>query len=521
MQRIVKYGVMFLIIAAWIVSGGLIIQQAEAAFTKLPTPADLPTGNGHSSSFSPDQTYLAIAHQVSPYVTIYKHKGDIFEKLDDPDVLPTGIGHNVSFSMEGTYLAVTHAFSPYVTIYKRSVDTFTKLNDPDILPKGALTAGAGLSFSADGTYLALGSDGPYLTIYKRNGDTFTKLVSPNGPDVLPAGDAYGVTFSADGVYLAIAHNNSPCVTIYKRSGDTFTKLDDPDVLPTGNGFGASFSPDGTYLVIGHYVTPYVTIYYRSGDTFTKLTNPNILPADCGCGPSFTADGIYLAVAHDVSPFVTIYKVGPIHPTFANNGSGATTLTINKPVGLEENDVMIANISVRGGTGTAITPPSGWNLVRRSNSKTTLAHATYWKAATGSESGSYTWTFSSSQKASGGIQGYRGIDTTNPIHVENGQVNGSSKTITAPSITTTVDNTMLVFGGGMATGTTVSSYPDGLAMRFEAASTGGGATTRTTTTSGDEPKETAGSTGTRTITITGKKGAVSIGHLLALKPANAK
>ena len=39
---------------------------------KLANPATLPTGSGSGASFSPDNTYLAISHVVSPYVTIYK-----------------------------------------------------------------------------------------------------------------------------------------------------------------------------------------------------------------------------------------------------------------------------------------------------------------------------------------------------------------------------------------------------------------------------------------------------------------
>ena len=279
-----------------------IYKRSGDTFTKLSDPATLPTGTGNGASFSPDGTYLAIAHTTSPCVTIYKRSGDTFTKLADPATLPISAGYGASFSPDGTYLAITDMNSPFVIIYKRSGDTFTKLSDPATLPTGT---GEGASFSPDGTYLAITQAGtPYVTIYKRSGDTFTKLANPA---TLPTGIGFGASFSPDGTYLAIAHDTGPYITIYKRSGDTFTKLADPATLPTGTGRGASFSPDGTYLATVHSTSPYITIYKRSGDTFTKLADPATLPASSGIGVSFSPDGAYLAVGHGGSPYVTIYK----------------------------------------------------------------------------------------------------------------------------------------------------------------------------------------------------------------------
>ena len=43
-------------------------------------------------------TYLAVAHNSSPYITIYKRNGDTFTKLSDPATLPTDEGRGVAFS---------------------------------------------------------------------------------------------------------------------------------------------------------------------------------------------------------------------------------------------------------------------------------------------------------------------------------------------------------------------------------------------------------------------------------------
>ena len=48
-------------------------------------------------------------------------------KLSDPSTLPTGDGHGVAFDPTGTYLAVAHDSSPYITIYLANVCFKTNL----------------------------------------------------------------------------------------------------------------------------------------------------------------------------------------------------------------------------------------------------------------------------------------------------------------------------------------------------------------------------------------------------------
>ena len=87
----------------------------------------MPTGNGWGVAFSSDDTYLAVAHSTSPYLTVYKRSGDSFTKRSNPADLPTGMGYGVAFSSDDPYLAVAHGTSPFLTVYKRSGDTFTKI----------------------------------------------------------------------------------------------------------------------------------------------------------------------------------------------------------------------------------------------------------------------------------------------------------------------------------------------------------------------------------------------------------
>ena len=131
---------------------------------KLANPSTIPVGTGRGCAFSSDGMYLSVAHDASPYITIYKRSGDTFTKLADPSTLPAGNARCCAFSSDGTYLAVAESSSPYIMIYKRSGDTFTKLADPSFLPSGV---GVGCSFSPDGTYLAVAYGSlPYIMIYK-------------------------------------------------------------------------------------------------------------------------------------------------------------------------------------------------------------------------------------------------------------------------------------------------------------------------------------------------------------------
>src|SRR5512135_373850 len=85
-----------------------------------------------------------------------------------------------------------------------------------------------------------------------------------------------------------------------------------------------------------------------------------------------------------------------------NGASVSSLAINVPTGVAAYDVMVASISVSGGTGTTITPPAGWTLVSRVDSTTTLAQAVYYRVAGAGEPASYTWTFGAAvTKVAGG------------------------------------------------------------------------------------------------------------------------
>jgi hypothetical protein len=138
---------------------------------------------------------------------------------------------------------------------------------------------------------------------------------------------------------------------------------------------------------------------------------------------------------------------------ANADAGATHMMALRPSGTQitlvtpgvvENDVMIAAISLTPITIT-ITPPPGWISIRRTNNAGGAGNALeiFYKVVTNPEPALHTWTFSGNASAVGGIQDFAGVDTSTPVHAEFGQTTPSNVDHTAPSITTTITNTMLV------------------------------------------------------------------------------
>ncbi len=204
---------------------------------------------------------------------------------------------------------------------------------------------------------------------------------------------------------------------------------------------------------------------------------------------------------------------------ANTATGASSVTINKPAGTTTNDVMIANVFVRGsGTTPSVTPPAGWTLIYQDNLDGAVpaglaAMASYYRVAGASEAANYTWTFDTSRLAVAVISSYTGVNTSTPVDADNGQANAASTTITAPSVTTTVANTMLVGGFGLLEGGQSISPPAGMTERVDISPAGPNLTLEMS----NELRAVAGATGQRDATASFSD--TSIGQLIALRPAS--
>lgn len=157
-------------------------------------------------------------------------------------------------------------------------------------------------------------------------------------------------------------------------------------------------------------------------------------------------------------------------TAHNGGSNQTTLTIGKPTGTVEGDLLVCFLFSRRGAGTVNNHStlSGWTLIQTAQSDPTnvlMVTSSFYKVATDSEPDDYTWTQSESQRFCGIIMRVTGLDTANPIDVFDAatyQETPGNNLIPAPSVTPTVTNGFLVCGVGFAwNGVTFTASPPGM------------------------------------------------------------
>lgn len=201
-------------------------------------------------------------------------------------------------------------------------------------------------------------------------------------------------------------------------------------------------------------------------------------------------------------------------------TSASTLTLpGPPTGITTNDVMLLVLSASGASLTAITPPPGWVQI---NLTSGAAHsqAIFRKFASATEAGPYTFTWTYTGSPGGGNRAisytiaYRGVDTTTPIDAAGGQYNTPARnTVVTPTISTTVANTQLVGFFGLPNNVSGGTLPASMGNAYS--QTAGGGTGGSKVLSGDEARAATGATGTRTATF--GSSAVSVGHLIALRP----
>jgi hypothetical protein len=212
------------------------------------------------------------------------------------------------------------------------------------------------------------------------------------------------------------------------------------------------------------------------------------------------------------------------------------LRVPVPGGTLANDVMIASIAARpcsgasgGACTTTITPPAGWTPVNSFDQTTGGGTGgfgnvlyVYRRVASAAEPADYTWRFGGTpvnNGAVGGITSFSGVDTTNPIVADAGQVTPLAPAHTAPSIDTGIESDTMLVGsfaanssatwtppGGMTEALDVASLPvpDALGLSFEVAY---------------ELRAAAGATGTRAAAQSSPPADdTGAAHLLALRPA---
>lgn len=192
----------------------------------------------------------------------------------------------------------------------------------------------------------------------------------------------------------------------------------------------------------------------------------------------------------------------------------TSLTIAKPTGTLESDVMVAVISLS--SSQTITTPAGWTLILTGTNGTAVQVSTYYKVAGPSEPSNYTFSWAASTQAAGGMLSYDGVHTVSVVDVTGSNATGSGTSVTATSITTINRGDMLFDAYGINS-TSASSYtpPSGMTERVDLVSPAG-SSNPVTVGLAEQAFNTPGSTGTRSAT-SAQSGSWST-YLFALRAA---
>jgi hypothetical protein len=146
------------------------------------------------------------------------------------------------------------------------------------------------------------------------------------------------------------------------------------------------------------------------------------------------------------------RVGIIGPPTTNENTG-TDLELFVPDNLEVGDYMVAEVRYAGSSGAEITKPitAVWTTVYEAYASG-LWMGIYSKFAVLADTDpntSYTWEFDESADSSGGMSGYRCVNTVAPVNAVGPGNSGNSNRPNGKSVTPSVEGTRILYFVGAA------------------------------------------------------------------------
>ena len=131
---------------------------------------------------------------------------------------------------------------------------------------------------------------------------------------------------------------------------------------------------------------------------------------------------------------------------AKAATDVTSLVVPIPAGSTTDKLLIAAVAVDGGAAPTMTAAAGWTPLVTVSNGANCGLALWWRIGDGTELGSYSFTWTGAEQAYGWIMRFAEINPAGPINVTNTAV-GTGGTAQCPTLTTTVDNTMILRLGG--------------------------------------------------------------------------
>ena len=313
---------------------------------------------------------------------------------------------------------------------------------------------------AGGTFAQIGTVGPSVTTFSNTGlasgtTFFYRIKATNS-----GGDsAYSAETSATTLNSAPPTPTGFAAVAVSASQINLSWTDGPS--ETGYKVERKIGAGGTYAQIattGADTTTYSNSGLAAGTTYVYRIRAS----------NAAGDSSYSAEASATASVPTFRAAASKGAT-----SGTLSLTINRPAGTVQGDVMVASIAIRPSTAS-ITPAAGWNLVQRVDNPNPNANslAVYYKVAGASEAATYKWSFSTSTGAAGGIASFSGLDSANPVDVQAGQPTGAALSHAAPGVTTRYPADLIITSYGFSSSASFAP-PSGMSEAFDVASDAAG------------------------------------------------
>ena len=225
------------------------------------------------------------------------------------------------------------------------------------------------------------------------------------------------------------------------------------------------------------------------------------------------DAWWLTLRLDDSKLPLPYVIDPAvthRNTQTGTATGATSVSVTKPTGVQANDLLVAHVMVTGNV-TASIAGSGWTAVTSATAANAATQASFYKIAGGSEPASYSFTWTGSQAAAATVTAYYGVKSSSPLDLFSAIASTNNTTsVTAATLTTTANDDIVLAFFGSASNSTYTP-PGSWNERGDVGTTGISASTA------DQIKVTAGATGNAVATST--VSARVWGHQAAFKVDN--
>lgn len=210
------------------------------------------------------------------------------------------------------------------------------------------------------------------------------------------------------------------------------------------------------------------------------------------------------------------------PTQAIDSTGAaTTITVDKPAGLTDGEVLVVNVTMQSSvsqTVTSWTMPAGFVQAADNDANAFGTHAALFVkpiSDAASEPASYTFTMNGTAGQLGDMTAicarWQDADTSNPIEATSIAVNSNSSIITCPSVTTTAPDATYIGGGAQQRSGSISSSD--LTMVGSVSSANDVLGNRSTGFMGYVTVPTAGETGTKAFTSSASRDYTALSFAL--------